>query len=213
MMDEQHAAMVAALSKPGEVIQRDLTPHQAAIWHHATGIGTEAGEVLTTAKAYSIYGRPIDRENVIEELGDLEFYMHVDRATLLASSVQHIADVQKALRYLGQMIERAAVVHDFDKISDIDGFHADFITGFKETGWWDRHRGLNRHHLLQQDGIPDDINLIDILDFIADCTMAGMARSGEVYALNLPHEVLQKAFMNTCALLKAQIIVEHAENG
>lgn len=67
--------MVRSLSKSGEQIKTDITPHQLAVWHHATGIGTEAGELLTTAKAYCIYGRPLDRENVIEELGDLEFYM------------------------------------------------------------------------------------------------------------------------------------------
>ena len=22
------------------------------------------------------------------------------------------------------------------------------LTGFKQTGWWDRHRILNRHHLM-----------------------------------------------------------------
>jgi NTP pyrophosphatase (non-canonical NTP hydrolase) len=74
-LDTKHADMVAKLSKSGEQIKEDLTPHQAAVWHHATGVGTEAGELLTAAKAYSIYGKPVDRENVIEELGDLEFYM------------------------------------------------------------------------------------------------------------------------------------------
>jgi hypothetical protein len=74
-IDDKHADMVAKLAKSGEQIKEDLTPHQAAIWHHATGCGTEAGELLTAAKAYSIYSRDIDHENVIEELGDLEFYM------------------------------------------------------------------------------------------------------------------------------------------
>lgn len=75
MLNDQHADMVAALSKSGAEIKEDLTPHQAAVWHHATGIGTEAGELLTMAKAYCIYGKPVDRENAVEEFGDLEFYM------------------------------------------------------------------------------------------------------------------------------------------
>lgn len=45
---------------------------------------------------------------------------------------------------------------------------------------------------------------------IADCVMAGMARSGSVYALNLNPEVLRKAFDNTVDLLKANVVV-HAE--
>lgn len=44
---------------------------------------------------------------------------------------------------------------------------------------------------------PHDVNLIDVLDFIADCCMAGLARSGSVYELKLPAELLQRAFQNT----------------
>jgi hypothetical protein len=81
------------------------------------------------------------------------------------------------------------------------------VTGFAQTGWWDRHRKLNRHHLTMADGIPDNVNLIDVLDFIADCVCAGMARSGSVYPLNLPPELLERAFQNTVELLKSEIVV------
>jgi hypothetical protein len=124
-------------------------------------------------------------------------FSKVSKETLLASSKQHIRDVQQALDFFICRIDDAADRHDPDKITDIDGFHADFVTGFKQTGWWDRHRKLNRHHLTQDDGIPADVNLIDVLDFIADCVMAGMARSGSVYALNLPADLLERAFQNT----------------
>jgi len=90
----------------------------------------------------------------------------VSKATLCASSVQHIQDVGQALAFFGGLLTAAAVRHDIDKLTDIDGFHADFVTGFVQTGWWDRHRGLNRHHLTEGDGIPDDVNLIDVLDHI-----------------------------------------------
>lgn len=135
-------------------------------------------------------------------------FASVSKDTLLASSTQHITDVQRALEFFIHRLQYAAMVHDLDKITDIDGFHADFVTGFKQTGWWDRHRRLNRHHLTQEDGVPGDVNLIDVLDFIADCVMAGMARSGEVYPLNLPPELLEKAFQNTVAMLKQQVVVE-----
>jgi len=52
------------------------------------------------------------------------------------------------------LIAERAKYHDLDKISDIDGFHRDFLTGFKQTEWWDAHRKINRHHLLQPDGVP-----------------------------------------------------------
>lgn len=129
------------------------------------------------------------------------------KETLLASSHQHIEDVRKGLQWFRLMLHEAANVHDFDKISDIDGFHRDFLTGFKQTGWWDKHRKVNRHHLLQADGVPADVNLIDVLDMIADCVMAGMARSGSVYPLEISPEVLMTAFQNTVEELKKRVHV------
>jgi hypothetical protein len=134
-------------------------------------------------------------------------FANTDKATLLASSKQHIGDVREALSFFRGMLGDAMEAHDTDKITDIDGFHADFVTGFKQTGWWDRHRKLNRHHLTQEDGIPEDVNLIDVLDFIADCVMAGMGRSGDVYPLHLPPELLERAFQNTVARLKSEVVV------
>jgi hypothetical protein len=134
-------------------------------------------------------------------------YTKVSRETLLESSKQHIGDVRCALDFFMAQVYKAGQNHDPDKLTDIEGFHADFVTGFKVTEWWDRHRKLNRHHLEQADGIPADVNLIDVLDFIADCVMAGMGRSGSVYKLELPDALLQTAFQNTVELLKAQVVV------
>ena len=135
-------------------------------------------------------------------------YRTVDKATLLASSVQHIGDVRAALEFFRRMLSAAAQKHDWDKLEGIDHFHSDFATGFKETGWWDNHRKVNRHHLLQADGIPADVNLIDVLEFIADCVMAGKARGGEMYALKVDPELMMRAFTNTADLLSGQIVVE-----
>lgn len=143
-------------------------------------------------------------------------YASVSKETLLVSSRQHIEDVRKAHRFFVELLAVASRDHDTDKITDIDGFHADFLTGFKQTGWWDRHRKLNRHHLVnikgevQEDGIPADVNLIDVLDYISDCVMAGMARSGNVTELKMPPELLHRAFQNTVELLKANVVVAPA---
>lgn len=134
-------------------------------------------------------------------------FANTSKETLLASSRQHIVDVRNGLEFfIGKTIE-AMNVHDHDKISDIDGFHRDFVTGFVKTEWWDKHRKINRHHLMQADGVPEDVNLIDVLDMIADCVMAGMARSGSVYPLNLDPDVLMRAFQNTIEMLKANVEV------
>ena len=131
----------------------------------------------------------------------------VSKETLLESSQQHIDDVRQALDFFAAQLRDAALRHDRDKITDLDGFHADFVTGFKQTGWWDRHRRLNRHHLLQEDGVPTDVNLIDVVEMIADCVMSGMARTGTVYPLGISEDVLRRAFDNTVELLKQHVVV------
>lgn len=75
-----YSDMVCALAKPGMDIMTGLTPQRAHVLHMAVGISGESGELLDAIKKYTIYGKPLDRENVVEELGDLEFYMEGLRA-------------------------------------------------------------------------------------------------------------------------------------
>lgn len=131
----------------------------------------------------------------------------VDKQTLLDSSRQHIRDVGKALAFFSSKLIEAATEHDYDKLTEIDWFHSDFKTKFQQTGWWDNHRKIHRHHLGQEDGVPKNVNLVDVLEYIADCIMAGMARSGEIYEIKAPDSLLRDAFNNTVDLLKAQVKV------
>lgn len=132
----------------------------------------------------------------------------VNKGTLLDSSNQHIEDVEKGLKFFSDLLQKAAVEHDLDKITKIDWFYQDFVSGFKTPGWWDNHRKINRHHLDHPDGIPEDVNLLDVLEHIVDCVMAGMGRVGKVYPLKLNDELLQKAFNNTVKLLQYNVEVE-----
>lgn len=135
-------------------------------------------------------------------------FSKVTKSQLTASSVQHINDVGKGMEFFKVLMTESAARHDFDKMSVIDGFYRDFITGFKQTAWWDNHCKVARHHLLADDGVPEDVNLIDVLDMITDCVMAGMGRSGSVYPLEIKPEVLMKVFQNTVDLLKRQVVVD-----
>lgn len=135
-------------------------------------------------------------------------FSKITEETLLNSSRQHIKDVVKGLAFFAQKLVEISGEHDYDKLTEIKWFHSDFITGFKETGWWDNHRRINRHHLDKEDGVPNNVNLLDVLEHISDCVMAGMARSGDVYELKLPDELLQQAFQNTVKLLKEQVKVK-----
>ena len=67
--------MTLALAKDGADIKRELTPEQASLLHMGCGVSTEANELLDAIKKHTIYQKPLDVENVKEELGDLLFYM------------------------------------------------------------------------------------------------------------------------------------------
>lgn len=62
-----HAHVRRLFVKPETVQGRAL--------HAAVGVAGEAGELLDAIKKNWIYGKPLDLENVIEECGDLMFYV------------------------------------------------------------------------------------------------------------------------------------------
>ena len=65
-----------------------------------------------------------------------------------------------------------------------------------QNGWYQSiHLKKERHHLSHS--APDDVDLVDVLEQIADCVMAGMARSGECRNEKLPDGLLEKAYANT----------------
>lgn len=68
-------AMVAQLRKPGENIRAELTASDADMLHMGIGICGEAGELIDAINKAVVYRKPLDYNNVVEELGDLEFYM------------------------------------------------------------------------------------------------------------------------------------------
>jgi NTP pyrophosphatase (non-canonical NTP hydrolase) len=46
------------------------------------GVSGESGELLDAIKKWAIYQKPLDIDNVIEELGDIEFYLEGIRQKL-----------------------------------------------------------------------------------------------------------------------------------
>ena len=74
-LEQEHAALVADLTKPGDAILAGLTNDQVNAWHMTCGITGEAGEVSELIKKHVIYGKEFDRTKLVKELGDLEFYI------------------------------------------------------------------------------------------------------------------------------------------
>lgn len=126
----------------------------------------------------------------------------------------HIADVKAVMWELSKMVDRAGENHDCTKKSQERMFYNNFLstinngTDFVNGEWYQLHIRAERHHLLSH--CPDDVNLIDVLEMIADCVCAGMARSGEIRDLEIDADILNRAVNNTAELIKNMIIVRDA---
>ena len=79
--------------------------------HAAVGIAGEAGEILDAVKKRWVYDKPLDFENMIEELGDLEFYMQALRMLLGVSREEIIRHNYEKLnkRYPSGYTDAAAI--------------------------------------------------------------------------------------------------------
>jgi len=97
-IEREYSEMVAALAKPGHEILHSMGPNDAHNLHMAVGISGEAGELLDAIKKAVIYRKPLDTENVIEELGDLEYYLHGLRDSLGISREETIIHNMNKLR-------------------------------------------------------------------------------------------------------------------
>jgi NTP pyrophosphatase (non-canonical NTP hydrolase) len=111
----EHATMVATLVKSGAAILEQLDPAKVDAMHAAIGIAGEAGELLDGVKKHVIYNKPLDRENLIEELGDLEFYMEqlrqnigVTREETLVANMKKLAVRYNGMRYSDQAAQDRA---------------------------------------------------------------------------------------------------------
>lgn len=94
-----YSQMVMELAKPAENILElhNMFPEMAHLQHMALGVSGEVGELVDAIKKHTVYGKIIDRENVIEELGDIEFYLEGIRGPLGISREETIMHNQQKL--------------------------------------------------------------------------------------------------------------------
>jgi NTP pyrophosphatase (non-canonical NTP hydrolase) len=82
MLEIKHPQLVARLVKDGQAIIDSLTPDKAHAAHMVCGVSGEVGELLDAILKATMEGQVLDHENVVEELGDLEFYLEATRVIL-----------------------------------------------------------------------------------------------------------------------------------
>lgn len=128
---------------------------------------------------------------------------------LQLATANHIDHVAQGLGYFADLLKKAGKNHDHTKSENMADFHEALNSGnIKKSQWYKMHITEERHHLIAN--VPDDVNLIDVLEHLVDCVMAGSARTGEIFDIDLSDELLQKAHKNTVEMLKKQIKVTEA---
>lgn len=115
-MHVNHAEMVKVLVKSGDTIAATMSGHAANMIHMVMGISGESGELLDAIKKHTIYGKDLDRANVIEELGDIEFYLEGLRQALAITREEVLeANIAKLSVRYGKVYSDAAAVARADK--------------------------------------------------------------------------------------------------
>lgn len=107
--------MVRKLVKPGATILAEISPEEAHLMHMLLGLAGEVGELVDAIKKWIIYRKPLDRVNLREELGDIEFYLegirqvfHIERSTVLEANIAKLSDRYKKLTYSDQAAQDRA---------------------------------------------------------------------------------------------------------
>jgi len=104
---------VLGLFKPGSIKEQK--------YHAGLGVCGEAGELADAIKRELVYNKGIDKDNIVEELGDLRFYMQAVQLLYGISDqevLQGNAD-KLAKRYVGlKYSDRQAIDRADKKVGD-----------------------------------------------------------------------------------------------
>lgn len=125
--ETSHHEMVVKLQKPGEAILAQMTPLKIMCLHMAGGAASEGGELFDAIKRWALFGKELDRENVVEELGDLEFFMAGLRENLGITRDETLAHnmAKLGVRYEGFVFSDEATIARADKQLGEPRQHAD----------------------------------------------------------------------------------------
>ena len=133
----------------------------------------------------------------------------IAEADALTDTLKHRDAVIACAHYLIDLLEAQVKEHDKTKVDNIEWFTSGLNKGINSEEfdkWYQMHVNSERHHLLQS--VPEDVNLVDVIEMICDCVSAGMARTGKVFDVEIPADILVKAVSNTAKMLIDNIEVE-----
>ncbi|MDJ0625756.1 MAG: nucleoside triphosphate pyrophosphohydrolase family protein [Candidatus Caenarcaniphilales bacterium] len=108
-------------SKDFAKIQERFTEENIRLLHATMGLATEAGEALDALKKHLYYGKPLDKTNLKEEMGDLFWYLAIMADTLdidFAPIMERNIEKLKA-RYGEKFSDEKAIKRDLSKEREI----------------------------------------------------------------------------------------------
>lgn len=117
---------------------KDMGTKELNLIHAAMGLSSDAGEFVDCIKKHTIYGKPLDFDNAIEELGDVLWFISLacDTLGITMASVM-AANVNKLkTRYPNKYSDEAAIAR-VDKIVPPTGevyIDTDGQTKYREVG-------------------------------------------------------------------------------
>jgi NTP pyrophosphatase (non-canonical NTP hydrolase) len=105
--------MTMELDRYQELARRTAKPLEQRddLIHAALGVTSDAGELATQIKAHVIYGKPLDKVNVVEECGDVLWFvcrmLDAVGVSLNDCAAHNIGKLQK--RYPDRYTDQAAL--------------------------------------------------------------------------------------------------------
>lgn len=135
----------------------------------------------------------------------------ITKEKFLKEIYEHRDSVSDCLNFFVKDLIERGMNHDYTKLKFFDLFYSDTVESrlnkdlnFKEMKFYKKHIE-ERHHLNAK--VPENVNLIDILEMVADCVSAGISRDGNFREseIQLDPELLQKAVNNTAKILLENI--------
>jgi NTP pyrophosphatase (non-canonical NTP hydrolase) len=112
-IEVEYSDMVRRLKKDPSLIEK--SDYISDIHHMKDGLVGEVGELVDCLKKHLVYGKDLDYENLIEELGDIEFYLEgirqifgLDRKTILSSNNKKLTQRFHAGTYSDQQAQERA---------------------------------------------------------------------------------------------------------
>jgi NTP pyrophosphatase (non-canonical NTP hydrolase) len=113
----RHSDLVRNLKKDPEEIFQELTATRLDAMHMCLGLSGETGEAIDIVKKHVIFNKVLDRDALVKELGDIEFYLEGLRQALAITREETIeGNIAKLTKRYGEVYSDEAALNRADEL-------------------------------------------------------------------------------------------------